>query len=188
MIGFDRTGDGLVAEWEEVEVALVTSLVAQVEELLGGAGDAPGAEGFPAWEREFGGGVRLDADDPVIRRLFPDAYPDDPVASAEHRRFSQDALRRGRVTDGRVVLEDLARTGGGERPLVVSDEHVGPWVRSLTGVRLSLAVRLGIETESDHAELERLGVRDPRTQIVAIYDWLGVVIEAMLDADDSSAS
>ena len=39
MIPFHRDGTDLVAELDDFEVALVTSLVAQVNELIGGAGE-----------------------------------------------------------------------------------------------------------------------------------------------------
>lgn len=183
MIGFGRDGDALVGHLEEVEVALVSSLVGQVVELIGGAAEtSPTDDPFAAWEGEFDGGVALDDGDPVIARLFPDAYPDDAVASAEHRRYSRDALRRGRVQAGQVVLADLAATDGGAEPLVIPIGHADAWLKTLNAVRLSLAVRLGIEAESDHRDLERLSPRDPRYQVVAIYDWLGVVLESLLDA------
>ena len=44
MIGFERVGDELVAECEEVEVALLASLVGQVSDLLGAGADAAGAD------------------------------------------------------------------------------------------------------------------------------------------------
>ncbi|WP_342371900.1 DUF2017 domain-containing protein [Propioniciclava soli] len=186
MIGFRREGDALVAEFEEVEVALVSSLVAQVDELLGGGqvGVAPGPseDPFDAWAGEFGDGVALDDADPVIARLFPDPYPDDPVASAEHKRYTRDALRRGRVDDAQHVLADLDATQGGEHPLVVDVAHAEAWIKTLNGVRLSLAVRLGIESDADHRGLERMSPRDPRYQVVAIYDWLAVVLESLLES------
>ncbi|MDN5570782.1 MAG: DUF2017 domain-containing protein [Propionibacteriaceae bacterium] len=183
MIGFARDGDRLVAELEEVEVALVSSLVGQVVELLGGVHERDQSEDpFAAWAGEFDGGVTLDEGDPVIARLFPDAYPDDAPASAELKHYTRDALRRGRVADGALVIADLEATDGGAAPLVVPADHVEAWIKTINAVRLSLAVRLGIETDADHRQLERLSPRDPRYQVVAIYDWLAVVMESLLDA------
>ena len=183
MRGFERDDEDLLADMEEVEVALLSSLISQVNELLGGnhvasASDDP----FEAWAKEFDEGVRLDLSDPLIQRLFPDAYADDPVAAAEHRRFSQDELRRDRVTDGMLVLSDLGATRDGELPLVIPPGHVDAWLKTINGVRLSLAVRLGIETDADMSDLRRMSVRDPRTQLLAIHDWLGVLLESLLDA------
>ena len=80
------------------------------------------------------------------------------------------------------MLADLAATDEGGLPLVVAPDHAEAWIKTLNGVRLSLAVRLGIESESDHDALERLPARDPRTQLVALYDWLGTVLESLLEA------
>lgn len=190
MIPFKRVGDDLVAELDDFEVALVGSLVSQVVELIGlntgedGAAPHPrSGDPFSRWAGEFTA-TELDRSDPVIARLFPDAYTDE-AAAAEHRRYSQDTLRRARLDDSDVVLADLLATDDGEHPLVVSLEDVDPWIKTLNGVRLSLAVRLGIESESDHADLERLPARDPRTQLVSLYDWLAAVLESLLEAAHS---
>lgn len=183
MIPFERTDEAVVAELDDFEVALISSLVSQVSELIGGRAGAaaPDEDPFQRWAGEFGAPVELDRADPVVERLFPDAYAD-AVAASEHRRLSQEALRRGRLDDSAVVLSDLAATDEGDRPLVVTDGHVEPWVKTINGVRLSLAVRLGIESAADHEALERLSVRDPRSQLLELYDWLGAVLESLLEA------
>lgn len=56
------------------------------------------------------------------------------------------------------------------------------WLRVLNGVRLALAVRLGVETASDYDQLSALPARDPRAQLVDLYDWLGFVQESLLEA------
>ena len=54
MIPFHRDGTDLVAELDDFEVALVTSLVAQVNELIGGAGEpAASDDPFARWAREL---------------------------------------------------------------------------------------------------------------------------------------
>lgn len=187
MIGFQPSAEGFVATLDDVEVALLVSLVDQVGELLG-ASATPAVEQearrdpFALWADEFGPAVDLDHDDPLIRRLFPDAFADDPAASAEYRRLTEDAQRRARLADGELVLADLRATRAGELPLVVALGHLDPWIKTLNGVRLGLAVRLGIETEADHRRLERLPGRDPRAQLVSLYDWLGAVLESLLEA------
>ena len=198
MTPFFKDGHELVSELDDFEVALVASLVSQVSELIGGTGGAEASgDPFALWARELQGSAPLDRSDPVVARLFPDAYSDDEAAAAEHRRFSQDALRRDRIADSEVVLTDLriadsevvltdlAATQDGRLPLVIAVDDVDAWLKTLNGVRISLAVRLGIESESDHADLERLPARDPRTQLVALYDWLGLVLESLIDAAHS---
>lgn len=185
MIPFSKDGDHLVSELDDFEVALVASLVTQVTELIGGsAGPEASDDPFSRWAREMRGSARLDRSDPVVARLFPDAYEDE-AAAAEHHRFSHDALRRDRLAASAVVLADLAATREGAEPLVVALDDVDAWLKTINGVRLSLAVRLGIESEADHADLARLPVRDPRTQLVALYDWLALVLESLVDAAHS---
>jgi len=142
---FGREGGGLVAELDDFEVALVASLVGQVNELLGaGLDTGPAEDPFSRWEGGFSAASTLDHSDPVVARLFPDAYAGDPGASAEYRRYTEDDLRRTRIAEGELVLADLAATAEGRRPLVVPVDHAEAWVRTVNGVRLSLAVRLGI--------------------------------------------
>ena len=183
MIPFSRSGADLLAEVDGFEAALLASLVGQVAELLGGSpGAAPSPEDpFAQWEREFEPGVELDRSDPVIQRLFPDAYAD-PGAAGEHHRLSQEPLRQGRVADSERVLAVLSRLGEDGGVLVVPEADAEAWLKVFNGVRLSLAVRLGIESEADHQELEALPPRDPRAQIVDLYDWLGMVLESLLEA------
>ncbi|MFV0451318.1 MAG: DUF2017 family protein [Propioniciclava sp.] len=183
MIGFERDGTYLVAHLDEVEVSLLSSLVGQVNDLLGAGVGAPEVDdAFAWWESSFHTAAPLDANDPVVARLFPDAYADDAVAAAEHRRFTQDEQRQARVRDAAIVLADLERAAGGRARLEIDREHAEAWLKTLNGVRLALAVRLGIEAEADHEALERLSVRDPRSQVVALYDWLAIILEGLLDA------
>ena len=117
---FQRIEDQLVTDLEEVEVALLTSLVSQVDELLGGAGEraaAPGAsDPFAAWESEFAAGVALDRTDPVIGRLFPDASADDAIYSCVPGIIINDP-------DGVRIqfLELYSRPGSESRPVVGGD-------------------------------------------------------------------
>lgn len=186
MTPFLREGDTFVCELDDFEVALVASLVSQVAELIGdgAASDAPG-DPFARWAREFSP-APLDRSDPVVARLFPDAYEDEGAA-AEHRRYSQDALRQARIDDSGVVLTDLEATDEGARPLVVACDHFEAWAKTINGVRLSLAVRLGIESEGDHIALQALSARDPRTQLVSLYDWLAFMLESLIEAGETPA-
>lgn len=182
MIPFVREGDDLVASFEAFEAALLASLVGQVADLLGGSGPVTHEQDpFAQWAAEFRAGVNLDRSDPVIARLFPDAY-EDATAAGEHHRFSQEALRRGRIEDAEVVSAALVPIGEAGGAVVVGPEAVEAWLRVLNGVRLALAVRLGVETASDYDQLSALPARDPRAQLVDLYDWLGFVQESLLEA------
>lgn len=183
MIPFSRHGNRLVAQLDGFEAVLLASLVGEVVELLGGrvGREAPSSDPFTQWEREFAPGAELDRTEPVIARLFPDAY-NDPGASGEHHRYSQEGLRRERIEDSEFVVDALNALGDDGGELVIEVDAVERWLRVVNGVRLSLAVRLGIETQADHAALESMSPRDLRSQIVDIYDWLGMVLESLVEA------
>ena len=120
-------------------------------------------------------------EDPAVARLVPDAYTDDPQGSAEFRRLTEPTLLERRSDDAAMVVASLA-------PLLAEDptdlEPVGlpldpptaaAWVRCLAALRLVLAERLGIRTESDGE------VDDPR---VGVYEWLGFRLAGLMTALD----
>lgn len=183
MRAFERRGEHLEAHLEEFEVALLASLCEQLQQLLGGA-EMPDLRGLDPFQRliaEHGSSVELDRDDPLIRRLFPDAYGDG-ARDQEFRRYTQDESRRSRVADAAIVLADLEATREGSEPLRVPLGHVDAWLKTINSLRLSLAVRLGIVDEASLNALGRLPARDPRTHLVDIYDWMGFVLESLLQA------
>jgi hypothetical protein len=185
MRAFRPAGGGVLeAEIEEFEVALLTSLAEQLQQLLGGEDEPvdPGLDAFSWLAASAGREVELDRSDPLIERLFPPAYLDDPRAAEDFRRFTEDEARRARVAQARVVLDDLAATLDGARPLRVTPERAEAWLKTINALRLSLSVRLGITDEDSLAALEKLGPRDPMTPLLDLYDWLGFVLESLLDA------
>lgn len=172
------------------EVELLTSLVRQVVELVsdgepeGFAPPDPSADPFEALAAD----LAVDPDepevpeDPVLRRLFPNAYPHDAAASSDFRRFTERGLRTTKVTDAQVVLDDLEATDHGRVDLRVAPEHVDGWLRTLTSVRLAVATRLGITDTESAEELAQLDDADPRSYMVSVYDWLGFAQETMVGA------
>lgn len=179
MKAFRRRDGVLAARVDADELGLLASLVEQVAELLGDGPDAAPEDPFARWASEFGGSEALDHSDPIVRRLFPDAYAD-AAASAEYRALTEDALRRGRLEAAHIVLADLEAVEG--TSLRVPDAHVDAWLRTVNAVRLSLAARLGIETEDDHDALSALPRKDARRYVLDVYDWLGWILESLLEA------
>ena len=54
------------------------------------------------------------------------------------------------------------------------------WLKTLTAVRLSLAVRLNIETASDAEDLDQLPDEDPRSYIYRVYEWIAYLTENLI--------
>lgn len=114
--------------------------------------------------------------DPAIRRLLPDAYPDDAEASAEFRRLTESGLVERKLANTGTVLTTLsASVHSGE--LRLDSQQAGAWLRSLTDMRLTIASRLGIET--DDQEL------DGDTILQGLYDWLGYLQNSLVEAMDA---
>ncbi|MBG6107152.1 DUF2017 domain-containing protein [Frigoribacterium sp. CG_9.8] len=116
--------------------------------------------------------------DPALLRLLPDAYPDDAEASAEFRRFTADDLAVRKSANARRIVADLAPAIGVTSATVVKvdAQAAQAWVRSLTDIRLTIAARLGIETDDD-VESGDAVVRD-------LYDWLGFVQGSLVECLD----
>ena len=117
-------------------------------------------------------------DDPALARLLPDAYPDDPAAAGEFRRYTESGLRSGKVAAARTVLDTLPEDGGRIR---LSADEAQAWLRSLNDIRLALGVRLEV-TEDREAMLERASQDSPQAAGLWIYDWLTLLQETLVEA------
>jgi hypothetical protein len=113
-------------------------------------------------------------DDPALARLLPDAYPEDPDASSEFRRYTEKDLRAGKVAAAKTVLATLPADGG---RITLSEPQAQTWLRTLNDIRLALGVRLGITEEMD-----RVRPDDPRYGVLAVYDWLSGMQESLVHA------
>ena len=182
MIPFTRSGDLIIASLAQPESALISSLAAQIADLLEPLAappliDDPDAAALYA-ATGIGGSAAIDADS-AIARLLPDAYGGDAEASREFRGLTEMSLASRKVANARLVVETLetADAAGGE--LSLDTVATQAWLRTLADIRLTIAARLGIEIdgqpEPDDAADAELALRD-------VYDWLAWVTETLLDA------
>jgi Domain of unknown function (DUF2017) len=187
---FTRRRGMITTQLSAYEVELLTSLVKQLVELVSD-GEPVGLPGGPEAADPFEALVadlEVDPDepevseDPVLKRLFPDAYPHDTTASSEFRRFTERDLRATKVAEAQVVLDRLATTELGAHDLRIPRDEVEAWLRTLTSVRLAVATRLGISDAAAADELSALPEDDPRSFMVSVYDWLGFAQETMINA------
>jgi hypothetical protein len=169
--GFERARSGLVLRLSSEEAAVVRTLVEQLVALVG---ERPGSEGELA---ALGISEQAEApDDPVLARLFPDAYREDPEAAGDFRRYTEAGLRDRKQRDAAGVLDAL-------RPGVVSvdEELAQAWLRVLNDIRLALGTRLDV-TEEAYDRIAGLDLDDPRYAMFAVYDWLTVLQESLVRA------
>jgi hypothetical protein len=197
MGGFRASGSGATARFAAAQADIIRDLVGQVVELIaadapdevaGETQDSPSAE--PAgWlddgldpadlEALAGLGDNPDPpDDPVVARLLPDAYRDDPEASGEFRRYTERSLRSEKVAAARTVLATLPARGGRVR---LSEPEAQAWLKALNDVRLALGTRLGVTDEFDD-QVAGLRPDDPRSAAVGIYQWLAFLQESLVNA------
>lgn len=167
---------GVVVRLEPEEAALVRALMEQLVTLLG---DAPDGDDELA---SIGIADKAERpDDPVLARLFPDAYRDDGDAAGEFRRYTELGLRDGKREAAGTVLGALAGATPSGVDTVLDKEQAQAWLRALNDVRLALGTRLDI-SEEWYEEAQDLDPRDPRTAMFAAYDWLTMLQESLVQA------
>jgi hypothetical protein len=187
-----RRRGGLYATFEPGEAHLLASLSGQVVELLRDRNGAAESDTDPLAAQLGLGGPSLPPEDPVLLRLLPDAYRDDPDDAGEFRRFTERSLTASKVANAEALIGSLVDGGltFGEDPeeagtieVELDEAAVQAWLRALTDVRLALAVRLGIESEED---LEVVAESDDEAVVAMsdVYEWLGYVQETLVAALD----
>lgn len=188
---FQRKRGMISTQLSDYEVELLSSLVRQLIELVS---DGEPKEPTPPPEDladpfdELVKDLQADpdqpeiSDDPVLKRLFPNAYPHDAHASSDFRRFTERDLKSKKVTEAQVVLDRLGQTGLGSRDLRIPPAEADIWLRTLTSVRLAVATRLDITDAESVDRLAELPDDDPRAYMVSVYEWLGFAQETLISA------
>jgi hypothetical protein len=189
MTMFRRRGKNRVlVQLPPYAAGLLASLAAQLVELLSD-GEPLGDQADPLEEMVGLDGPREKPEDPALRRLLPDGVRDDEEAAAEFRRFTERSLRRSKIEDakvvlaavqaGRVVDDDVEDEQ--ELEFELGRDEVRSWMRCLTDMRLTLAERIGVEADDDERWAE-MPEDDPRAAVHDIYQWLGYLLESLIDA------
>ena len=155
---------------EAGEAAVLTRLCEELTTLLGAADE-------PAEAAELG-----EAADPVLERLFPRAYldPTEEEAEADWQRFAHgdlvDGRRRALATmEGTLAGAEIRRS---RYELTLDEEQALAWLSVLNDARLALGTRLDVKEDMD---LSGLDADDPETAPFAVYWWLGVLEERLID-------
>jgi hypothetical protein len=153
---FQRTGDVIERRFTSAERRMLTNLTRGVVETMA-AVDDPAA-----------------LDDPVLKRLLPDAFPGDPEASAEFASATRDRLAESKAEGARRLAADLEAAPNGVVRLGTDEAVV--WLKALGDVRLALAERVGIDAVQ----------HDVRTPHGLMYAWLTWLQGSLVEAIDPS--
>src|ERR1700760_4546195 len=120
-------GGGARVSLAAAEASLLRSLVGQVMSLvepddLEGPGPGTGAGPGPGPDEDaelaaleamvHAPGADKPPEDPVLARLLPDGYRDDPDAAGEFRRYTEPALRSAKHQAAQEMLDTLPEEGG----------------------------------------------------------------------------
>src|SRR5262252_15858 len=176
-------GGGARAWLAAAEASLLRSLVGQVMALvepddLESPAPADDPELAALEAMVHGPGAEEPPDDPVLARLLPDGYRDDPEAAGEFRKYTEPALRSAKHQAAQEMLDTLPEEGG--RIQLTQDQALS-WLKALNDVRLALGVRLGV-TEEFEEQWGRLRADDPQWAAYEVYAWLGAVQESLVKA------
>jgi Domain of unknown function (DUF2017) len=159
----------------DVEADVLGRLFAELLTLL--AEPEPSGPDVPeedplAAELGIGTSTRL-PEDPVLARLFPDAYREDPEAAADFRRYTERGLRERKQTAASTALASLQQGTG---RLVLDAEQAQAWLLALNDARLALGEILGV-TEDAEPELAE---DDPAALSWAVYDLITFMQDSLV--------
>jgi hypothetical protein len=180
---FRPAKDGGVSAWISAgEATLLRTLVLPVMDLMAGdRKDQPQRGIIEELEALFNEGPAPQTPtDPVLARLLPDAYRDNPEAAGEFRKYTESSLREAKKYFAQTLLDTLPENGGRVK---LTGDQARDWMRSLNDVRLAFGVRLEV-TEEFEAQLAALDPEDPRVAAFEVYGWLGAVQESLVRALD----
>ncbi|MFF3545461.1 DUF2017 domain-containing protein [Streptomyces platensis] len=185
-------GGGAAVPLDEVEISILRSLAVQLMELIGPGEEAGESESDDLLASVFNDGPSEPPADPVLARLFPDAYggpdlvPDDDVraAAAEFRRYTENDLRSRKREDALALIRalDTLAPEGGSAELRLKPAECRQWLGALNDLRLAIGTRLEVTDEEDGGELLRLPDSDPRKPMVMAYLWLGGLQETLVES------
>jgi hypothetical protein len=187
---FRSTRDGgVTVRLSGGEATLLRTLVVPVMELLNDperpspppAPSEPADDVFAELERQFSQPDEPAPElpvDPVVARLLPDAYQDDPEKAGEFRKYTESSLREAKKYFAQTLLETLPPSGGKVR---LTADQARDWLRALNDIRLMFGVRLEV-TEDFEGQLAALDPKDPRIAAFEVYGWLGAVQESLVRA------
>jgi hypothetical protein len=188
---FRSTRDGgVTVRLSGGEATLLRTLVVPVMELLNDparpsappeAAAPDEADIFADLEKQFSSPDEPDPErpaDPVVARLLPDAYQDDPEKAGEFRKYTESSLREAKKYFAQTLLETLPPEGGKIR---LTGDQARDWLRALNDIRLMFGVRLEV-TEEFEEQLAALDPKDPRLAAFEVYGWLGAVQDSLVHA------
>jgi hypothetical protein len=114
-------------------------------------------------------------DAPVVRRLFPPAYPDDAEKDAGYQVLTRDSLLERRL-EALAAVEKTLGPDGSATDVDLNQEQLEGWMATLNSLRLVLGTRLDVD------EVVDIDPDDPDAPLHAVYEFLGWLLSQVVDA------
>ncbi|MFC4565857.1 DUF2017 domain-containing protein [Nocardiopsis mangrovi] len=176
--GFRSVRGGVAIDLDPDESAVLRSMAALLLEVVDAPDEPEGPDDLAALVGI--GPEREKPADPVLARLFPDAYGDDAEAAGDFRRYTEDGLRRHKRANAQAVLSAVPASGG-RVTLGNGDAHT--WLKALNDVRLALGTRLDMDDRSlESFQRGETRVAPEDAAALHIYDWLSAVQETLVQS------
>jgi Domain of unknown function (DUF2017) len=144
----ERTGAGRYAlDLPDEEREVIASLVQQLREVL-----------------------LATTDEPIVRRLFPTAYNEDPDRDQEYQQLVRDELLERRL----AALATVEATASADE---VDEPTLTGWLTALNDLRLVLGTRLDVSEDDVEVDPD-----DPDAPAHAVYHYLALLVGEAVDA------
>ena len=110
------------------------------------------------------------SDDPLLRRLFPPAYLDDPDHDRDYQR-----LMKGDLIESRFAAIEVMEATLDER--YVDEAALTRWMQAINSLRLAVGTRLDVSEEPEPIDRD-----DPDFGLRVLYEQLGHMLAFIVDA------
>lgn len=111
------------------------------------------------------------ASDSGVARLFPPAYPDDPLRNLEFERLAADELMQGRLSALGTMESTIDATS-------LSEDELLAWMHVVNDARLILGTRLDVTEETAEDDF----ADEPEATSFQLYSYLSWLLDSIVRA------
>jgi hypothetical protein len=176
MSSFTKTPTGLRVHLDETEVPILRQTATEVLEILSDGDLGSIAEDSLSRMVGISTNDKL-SDNPILARLFPNAYADEDLSS-DFRRYTEASLHEKKQQAIANLLSSLPSIG--EADLELDFPKIDQWMRAINDLRLALGVVLDAD-ENSEARFAKLSEADPMFFTFQVFNWLGWLLQNLIE-------
>jgi hypothetical protein len=155
------------------ESQVLINLLEQLLELLGDS-SVTGNHSDPLMNLFGSAGNDAPPDDPVLRRLLPNAYQNERDA-AEFRRYTEYGLREKKRSAAHLLYETLIPSEEEWN----FDQPIDKSTFKILGIGERVSEK--VDDKNTHQKFELMTDNDPMKAVYAVYSWLGWLQQSLLE-------